>query len=768
MKCGAGIRSYVSFLSFAGWALRHRVPHLTALLFMLAASSLPCLKGAPRFEGPNLESRVVVKPLSGGALTIVTPTAEFAVLPSGYIQSARLSNGSRLSLDEPVSAALTGGDEIIVDGRPVRDFVLDLSHAVVSATRWGLGPIGRRVEIPGHSQKAPQLGKTLTLEVYDDFPTLLFSAVEFKNLGSSPLKLGQVTLQFHRLDASRVDTKAAPSDLWSFQGASFIWGQDEVLKLAPGFSRPNVMGAMSPSGTGGGIPVVAFWTAKGGLAIGHIETQPLILSMPVRVENDRRISASILVDAATTLHPGEDYRTPRTFDAVYAGDYYDALRLYSLVLQRRGWRPAQPQQSDYEANWCGWGYRADVTPQEMLGTIPKLQEMKIHWATLDYRWFNNFGDWEPRAQTFPDDSLQNLVKAFHRNGIKLQLWWLPLAVSDGGLWEAIGAEEKTPEARAEQRQPAEVVRNHPDWLILDQQGKPARVFLNRAALCPALPEVQDYYRQITTRLIRDWGFDGSKLDMCFTVPACYNPAHHHRSPQDSVYAMGEIFKIIQETSRRLKPDSVTQICPCGTAPSLAWLAYEDQAVTADPVGAVQVRRRIKMYKALLGPRAAVYGDHVELTRMERTGDDYREYGQDFASTVGTGGVVGTKFIWPGRDAIFKDVNLTPEKDAYWKKWIDLYQSRMLSTGTFLNLYVYGYDIPEGYAVSKGGNMFYAFFAPDPAKAWKGEIELRGLPAGKFKVIDYENNQTLGTVESQNPKLRVDFTEHLLLEVSPER
>ena len=135
-----------------------------------------------------------------------------------------------------------------------------------------------------------------------------------------------------------------------------------------------------------------------------------------------------------------------------------------------------------------------------------------------------------------------------------------------------------------------------------QQGKPARVFLNRATLCPALPEVQEYYRQITTRLIRDWGFDGSKLDMCFTVPACHNPGHHHRSPQDSVYAMGEIFKVIQDTSRRLKPDSVTQICPCGTVPNLAWLADEDQAVTADPVGAVQVRRRIKMYKALLGPQ----------------------------------------------------------------------------------------------------------------------------------------------------------------------
>jgi alpha-galactosidase len=338
-------------------------------------------------------------------------------------------------------------------------------------------------------------------------------------------------------------------------------------------------------------------------------------------------------------------------------------------------------------------------------------------------------------------------------------------VSDGELWEAIGAEEKTPEARAEQRQPAEVVQEHPEWLILDAQGKRARVFLNRATLCPALPEVQEYYRQITTRVIHDWGFDGSKLDMCFTVPACYNPAHHHRSPQDSVLAMGEIFKIIQETSRRLKPESVTQICPCGTVPNLAWLAYEDQAVTADPVGAVQVRRRIKMYKALLGAQAAVYGDHVELTRMKRTGEDYREFGRDFASTVGTGGVVGTKFIWPGRDATFKDVNLTPEKDSFWKKWIAVYQSRMLSTGTFLNLYVYGYDIPEGYAISKDDKMFYAFFAPNPGLSWKGEVELRGLPARKFTVLDYENGKTLGTVEGQNPKLRVDFTEHLLIEVS---
>ena len=98
--------------------------------------------------------------------------------------------------------------------------------------------------------------------------------------------------------------------------------------------------------------------------------------------------------------------------------------------------------------------------------------------------------------------------------------------------------------------------------------------------------------------------------------------------------MADVYKTIFQTTRALKPYSVTQSCPCGTPPSLAWLPYMDQAVTADPVGALQVRRRIKMYKALLGPESAVYGDHVELSMMHRIGNSWSEVGDDFASTIG--------------------------------------------------------------------------------------------------------------------------------------
>jgi alpha-galactosidase len=113
------------------------------------------------------------------------------------------------------------------------------------------------------------------------------------------------------------------------------------------------------------------------------------------------------------------------------------------------------------------------------------------------------------------------------------------------------------------------------------------------------------------------------------------------------------------------------------------------------------------------------------------------------------------------------VALTQEKEEHWKKWIDIYNQKMLSKGTFRNLYVYGYDAPEGYAIEKDGKMYYAFFAPSTGP-WKGEIELRGLAPGAYRVRDYGEGKDLGAVEvtaDAAPKLKTEFKDHLLLEVA---
>src|SRR5205814_2014970 len=83
--------------------------------------------------------------------------------------------------------------------------------------------------------------------------------------------------------------------------------------------------------------------------------------------------------------------------------------------------------------------------------------------------------------------------------------------------------------------------------------------------------------------------------------------------------------------------------------------------------------------------------------------------------------VGTKFVWPSPGPKFQPVALTPEKEQHWKKWIDLYNQKMLSKGKFLDLYVTGYDVPEGYTIEKDGKMYYAFFTADPAKSWQGDL-----------------------------------------------
>ena len=728
----------------------------SVILFIGVMSS--CSKPAPQPKpAPSRPSDINVEVRDGGPIVVTTSTAEFQILHNGFLQATLLKDGKRLTLDEPDVGSTGGSDSIVMAGKEF-DFVPDFSQAKVFEASGKLGR-GKRVQLTARplAPAGTSIERTLVLEAYDDFPDMALVSTSYRNVGTSDVNVEKVLMQEHRLNAKQVDANAQPYDMWSFQGSSYDWGENDVAKLTRTSAQPNLMGEQVKGGYGGGIPVVAFWTASVGEAIGHVETLPWTLSMPVSVDREGKVTTQIEIPANATLKPNETYSTPRSFVAVFSGDFYKPLRMWSSVLQKEGWNIPKPSNEAYNVAWCGWGYEFNVTPKQMLGTVPKLKEMGIKWATLDDRWFDIYGDWNPRPDTFPGDSIKQMVDDFHKQGIYAQLWWLPLGVEDGqGKYES------------HKYKVSEVVKQHPDWLILDKNGKHARMVRDLAALCPAVPEVQSYFKQLTEKFIRDWGFDGSKLDNIYSMPACYNPAHHHKSPQDSVKAMGDVYKVIFETTRSLKPESVTQACPCGTPPSLAWLPFIDQAVTADPVGGVQVRRRIKMYKALMGPEAAVYGDHVELSEMSRVGKDgWSEHGWDFASTVGTGGVVGTKFVWPDPGPKFKPVALTTQKEEHWKKWIGLYNQKMLSKGEFLDLYVYGYDVPEGYAIAKDGKMYYAFFA-DPAEPFVGEVELRGLKPGSYDVVDYTDGKSFGTVQAENgkaPRLKTEFKDHLLLEVS---
>ena len=602
-----------------------------------------------------------------------------------------------------------------------------------------------------------KLQRDLKVETYPQWPGSLLVHCGYTNQSERPVVLDRVADPVILCDSSRVDAANAPHAFWSLQTISTEWGQDFAFPLSPDFSRDNYLGHVD-GGDSGGVPLVYLWNRQMGVGLAHIETEPREWYMPVAVQKSAGVRMALENRNGVALAPGESWDGLKALISVHQGDFYDFAARYSSIMAASGMPPAQPNPEDYEPVWCSWGYDIDITPAKMLGVIPKLHEFGIRWATLDYRWFDCYGDYNPRADTFPggEEQMRAMVDALHEAGIKVQLWWIPLAVENG-----------------ETGQTARIVQEHPDWLCRHKDGRLAHNHRGLttldpdrwsdeglAMLDPAIPGVQDYIVELTRRFVEDWGFDGHKLDNVYFMPACYGSTYHDR-PEDPLAAFGKVFGLVHDTTRQLKPASVTQVCPCGTPPAYNLLPHFDQPVTADPTSSQQVRRRVKFYKAIYGPDAPVFADHVELS------DD----GIDFASAVGTGAVPGTKFVWPETEPTTPPLEgwhgLNPEKEVRWAEWLKRYNQYRLSEGEFLNVYDLAYDVPESYVIRRGSRLYFAFFTLHLTDSFEGVVEFRGLTENtRYALTDYVAGRDLGRVTGPYASLTVAFSGSLLVEAAP--
>jgi alpha-galactosidase len=459
------------------------------------------------------------------------------------------------------------------------------------------------------------------------------------------------------------------------------------------------------------------------------------VSLPVTLEGAGRATVAVEFARDHLLKPGATLKTFRTFAAVHQGDYFQALRDYRDVMIAQGVHFDASPEAAFGPIWCAWGYGRKMTPSQLYGSLPVVKKLGFAWVTLDDGWQTAQGDWFLQPAKYPngDDDMRALVSAIHAEGFKAQLWWAPLAADPG----------------------TELVKKHPDWLLLNADGSKRKIsYWNSWYLCPADPEVVAYHTAIVTKAMKDWGFDGLKLDGQHMngAPPCYNPAHNHARPEESVEAMPAFFQALYDTARKAKPDALVEFCPCGTAYSFFTLPFLNMSVASDPESAWQVRTKAKTLKALVGDAVAYFGDHVDMTK------------DDFASTVGVGGVIGTDFTWPEGSSTRKRGELTPEREKNFEKWIRIYKDNMLPRGEYLGgLYDIGFDRPEAHVVRKDGSMFYAFYAPQ----WHGKIALRGLSDRAYRLMDYAEGRDLGTVRGPEAVVDVQFEKHLLLQAKPE-
>ncbi len=633
---------------------------------------------------------------------------------------------------------------IVINGVAVTDFVVDPQKTELTDISTEPGK-GKQLQLRGYA-KGPLgsvIEKELTIGLYDKYSNAGLINVQYKNVNSTPgLTIEKEVDASFILDASLVDARYGKHDFWLLQGGSYRSRPDWIMPVSDTLSYQNYMGKDEASGnSGGGLPVLDVWNKKSGLFIGSIRKKPTLISLPARVDNKGYLH--IAIEYKRNVPFAENvYSSIPTVIGVHSGDYYNGLKTYAAIMADRGLKMLEVDESDpvYDADWCGWGLGPDFTQQQMTGMIPTLEELHFNTVTMDDGWFESYGDFVLKSSIFPggDADAAKFTATFHAKGFPVKLWFTPAV---GG---AITMEE------------------HPEWFIRDKSGEMVtvdRFGVRRTAafLCPTLPEVQNYYREMVNLVLGKWGFDGFKMDFEIIngMGECYAKDHGHSSPSESFEALPELFKVISDESRKIKPKAILEICPCGMFPSFYKMPYYNQSVASDPTNTWQIRHRGKTLKALMGPRAAYYGDHVE-----------RFYSKNnFASMVGVGGIPGTKFVAVETDDGFLGkkypVYMDPERRKNFELWLKVYKDTRLSSGEYLNLYDIAYDKPEAHVVRKDGSLYYAFYADE----WNGDVEFRGLGNGDYKIVDYVHNRVLG-VTRKGEKLKLNFNNYLLVKAIP--
>ena len=691
----------------------------------------------------------------GGVIRFKNQAIELVFDSLMYCTVYHLKDGQRLSLTAGgrSSRGTVPSHFIVVEGKEVKNFEVDYPALECSEVATGFGR-GKRLILKGVSAELLdiKIEKKLTVELYEDYPDVAITAAEYMNLSARPVKLGDIFSSVFVLSASLVNPALAPNQLHAFYGNAGRLTPQIDTELPVDYAEENYTGrTVEVEGQkrgNGGIPFIDLWCAETGLALGHIETEWRNLYLPIRVGRDRRVFAGVREDPSLNLHepallaPGETVKSVRTFTCAHEGDFYAPAARYAELMRSQGLDfSTEPAENDYLAAWCSWNSyctldqasKNDVmVTRRVLERVEDQSRLGLRMIIFDAGWFDNQGDWRPNAdpRAFPggEDELAEVIEKIHARDGKVMLW---ISFLTADPW-------------------SEVAEQHPQWMILKPDGEFHLDRWSGYTMCPSLPQVQQYHRELARRFICEYGADAFKVDGMYTCPPCYNPAHGHDNPNESSGDFYKAFRAFYDESKRLKPEVTVMVCPCGTICAFNVLPYLSQTIAADPPDCLTVRRWAKLYRALKGPSSPYSSDYVHIASGKMR----------LPTAVGIGAVPQS----------FQGEPPEPEVEEWYRKWFGIYRREMLSKARYENLYDIYYDKPETHVfrkeISNAELVYYSMYADN--STWSGQVSLRGLDPGRqYRVVDYVADSTLGTVTEDKPLIKVSFEDYLLIKCIPQ-
>ncbi len=232
------------------------------------------------------------------------------------------------------------------------------------------------------------------------------------------------------------------------------------------------------------------------------------------------------------LAPGEFVTLPEAFVMAHSGDHFAALDTYRRTMAERGLgAPAIPE-SSYAPIWCAWGYERNFTPEQVYGTLDKAQGRRAangRCSTTAGRSRSATGSRTRPSSRDGNADMKAFADRIKSYGMRPKLWISPLSADAG----------KRPDARSSRHAAA-----RRRW------RRPERHAGGTAIRCARRTSRPWTISRPSRRIIGDWGFEGLKIDGQHLngVAPCYNPAHNHARPEESVEKLQDFWKAIYETA----------------------------------------------------------------------------------------------------------------------------------------------------------------------------------------------------------------------------
>jgi alpha-galactosidase len=314
-------------------------------------------------------------------------------------------------------------------------------------------------------------------------------------------------------------------------------------------------------------------------------------------------------------------KTDWAYAQLIASHNYDEEPMVHYLHAVAAYNEARPlQNGPLLTGWCSWyHYYENISAGSLRENFSKLQALQktvpTNVAVVDDGYMAAWGDWDSlKPGKFPQNGMKGVATDIESFGMRPGVWLAPFACDKH----------------------SQVAKRHPDWIIRNDQGRPAnssncgKFFYGLDA---TNPHVREYVYSCVKRAVHEWGFNVLKID--FLYAACLEG----NGKYDLSMTRAEAMHLALRTIRSAAGPDVFLIgcgCPIGTG-----IGYADgMRVSADTgptwypafplpwwdngtLPALRAMTRNSMSRAILGhrwwhndPDCLLLGETTRLTDTE--------------------------------------------------------------------------------------------------------------------------------------------------------